>query len=92
MSSVVGRGLDSGGRDGVTGGGEGSQMGQGCAWDSVAPPVPSPPTLLVPGLVSDHVEDSGPGELDDGGWGPCWVEGGRASFPGLSPAPPCPLD
>ena len=46
------------------------------------------PTLPVPGVASDHVEVSGTGESDDGGWGPWGVEGAIASFLRLTPAPP----
>lgn len=72
----------------MTGGGEGFKMGWECAWGSSSPPVPSPPTFPVPGLASDHVEVSGTGEPDNGGWGPCGVEGAIASFPRQTPAPP----
>lgn len=76
----------------MTDGGEGSKMRRNCARYSVSPPVSFPPTLRVPGLASDHVEVSGTGEPDDGGWGPWGVEGGIASFLRLTPAPPRPLD
>lgn len=66
-------------------------------WDGSVPGVQSPhryplPTLPVPGLASDHVEVSGTGESDDGGWDPLGVEGAIASFLRLTPGPPCSLD
>lgn len=74
----------------VTGGEEPDGTGAclGLSFPIGAPlPIPSHPTFAVAGPASDHVELSGTGESNEGGWGPRGREGAVKPIPRPAPAP-----